>query len=184
MNLGTNSNVGHLDPGPEHCPHVPHYLFRRRGGCSSPAGALRCPKWAEGEKLDVRQVKIYILIKDPSLSFSQYRTLNLLLPFFLLGPICLRTNLQYCSLFLLSLLLLSSIFFSLSYLICVFWYFLITNFPFLRFYTSVDLAQSLLQRFQMTCLGTLKENRKGLPAAFKSVKDRAEGQGLNIWTKR
>jgi hypothetical protein len=33
----------------------------------------------------------------------------------------------------------------------------------------------------MTCLGTLKENRKGLPAAFKSVKDRPEGDYTLLW---
>jgi hypothetical protein len=46
---------------------------------------------------------------------------------------------------------------------------------FVRFYTSIDLADSLLEEFQMTCVGTLAANRKGLPLDFKRTDGRAEG---------
>ena len=42
------------------------------------------------------------------------------------------------------------------------------------FYTSVDLADQLLEKFSMTCVGTLNANRKGLPTDFKAVKGRQE----------
>jgi hypothetical protein len=41
------------------------------------------------------------------------------------------------------------------------------NITFDRYYTSVDLADSLKQVFNMTCVGTLANSRKGLPADFK-----------------
>ncbi len=46
---------------------------------------------------------------------------------------------------------------------------------FFRYYTSLELADTLLEDFSMTCVGTLATNRKGLPTKFKSVKDRPEG---------
>jgi hypothetical protein len=43
------------------------------------------------------------------------------------------------------------------------------------YYSSLDLADRLLEEFSMTCVGTLQANRKGLPESFKSTKDRPEG---------
>jgi hypothetical protein len=42
-------------------------------------------------------------------------------------------------------------------------------------YSSYALAVRLEKEHQMTCIGTLKANRKGLPKAFKEVKNRPEG---------
>jgi hypothetical protein len=42
-----------------------------------------------------------------------------------------------------------------------------------RFYTSADLADRLLSEFEMTIVGTLTANRKGLP-----------GRGLNFVLKK
>jgi hypothetical protein len=50
-----------------------------------------------------------------------------------------------------------------------------------RFYTSSDLADRLLTEFHMTIVGTLNANRKGLPAAFKSIKDRKEGDYMALF---
>jgi hypothetical protein len=50
-----------------------------------------------------------------------------------------------------------------------------------RFYTSVDLADTLLTEFNMTCLGTLTANRKGLPGEFKSLVGRQEGDYLVLF---
>jgi hypothetical protein len=54
-------------------------------------------------------------------------------------------------------------------------FFEITLIVLVRFYTSIDLADSLLEEFQMTCVGTLAANRKGLPSEFKKTDGR---QGL------
>ncbi len=48
------------------------------------------------------------------------------------------------------------------------------NLTFDRFYTSIDLADKLLEDHQMTCVGTLNNNRKGLPEKFKSLAGRPE----------
>jgi hypothetical protein len=50
-----------------------------------------------------------------------------------------------------------------------------------RFYTSIDLADSLLEEFKMTCVGTLAVNRKGLPADFKRTVGRAEGDYVVLY---
>jgi hypothetical protein len=50
-----------------------------------------------------------------------------------------------------------------------------------RFYTSVDLAETLLKDFNMTCLGTLTAGRKGLPAEFKSTVGREEGDYMVLF---
>jgi hypothetical protein len=50
-----------------------------------------------------------------------------------------------------------------------------------RFYTSVDLAETLLKEFGMTCLGTLTAGRKGLPAEFKSTVGREEGDYMVLF---
>jgi hypothetical protein len=57
------------------------------------------------------------------------------------------------------------------------------NITFDRFYTSIDLADTLLDEFQMTCTGTLAVNRKGLPAEFKSLVGREEGDYLVLFEK-
>jgi hypothetical protein len=46
---------------------------------------------------------------------------------------------------------------------------------FSSYYSSLDLADKLLEDFSMTCVGTLQTNRKGLPDSFKNTKDRPEG---------
>jgi hypothetical protein len=53
-----------------------------------------------------------------------------------------------------------------------------------RFYTSVDLAETLLKEFDMTCLGTLTAGRKGLPAEFKSVVGRQEGDYMVLFEEK
>jgi hypothetical protein len=50
-----------------------------------------------------------------------------------------------------------------------------------RFYTSADLADRLLNDFDMTIVGTLAANRKGLPSAFKNTKDRKEGDYMALF---
>jgi hypothetical protein len=50
-----------------------------------------------------------------------------------------------------------------------------------RFYTSVDLADTLLKEFDMTCIGTLTANRKGLPKEFKAIKGRKEGDYMVLF---
>jgi hypothetical protein len=50
-----------------------------------------------------------------------------------------------------------------------------------RFYTSVDLAETLEKEFKMTLLGTLTANRKGLPEAFKNMAGREEGDYMVLY---
>jgi hypothetical protein len=50
-----------------------------------------------------------------------------------------------------------------------------------RLYTSLGLADKVLEEFQMTLLGTLMGNRKGLPKEFKEVKDRPEGDYMALF---
>ena len=47
-------------------------------------------------------------------------------------------------------------------------------FPF-SLYSSFDLVDTLRVEYNMTYIGTLQQNRKGLPEAFKSVDGRADG---------
>jgi hypothetical protein len=54
------------------------------------------------------------------------------------------------------------------------------NVTFDRFYTSLDLADKLLEK-QMTCVGTLNNNRKGLPDKFKSITGRPEGDYMPLF---
>jgi hypothetical protein len=49
-----------------------------------------------------------------------------------------------------------------------------------RFYTSIELAKALLEKHKMTIVGTLANNRKGLPVDFKS-KNRPEGDYLPLF---
>lgn len=63
------------------------------------------------------------------------------------------------------------------------------NITFDRFYTSVDLADSLLEEFNMTCVGTLANRRKGLPAEFKALREEGDylvlyepgGKSIHSW---
>lgn len=48
------------------------------------------------------------------------------------------------------------------------------NITFDRFYTNIDLADKLLEDFEMTCVGTLTASRKGLPEKFKALAGREE----------
>jgi hypothetical protein len=57
------------------------------------------------------------------------------------------------------------------------------NITFDRFYTSIDLADTLLDEFHMTCTGTLASNRKGLPAEFKTLEGREEGDYMVLFEK-
>jgi hypothetical protein len=44
-----------------------------------------------------------------------------------------------------------------------------------RLYSSLDLADALMDEFNMTYVGTLNKNRKGLPGDFKRTDGREEG---------
>jgi hypothetical protein len=48
---------------------------------------------------------------------------------------------------------------------------------FLRFYTSADLADRLLTDFNMTIVGTLTANRKGLPKV--PIMEKIEGRAID-----
>ena len=54
------------------------------------------------------------------------------------------------------------------------------NISFDRLYTSVPLAQWLLSH-NITCVGTLQSNRRGIPVEIKDVKDREQFSYLCFW---
>lgn len=48
-------------------------------------------------------------------------------------------------------------------------------------YSSFDLVDTLRTEFQMTYVGTLQNNRKGLPADFKSTEGREDGDYMVLY---
>ena len=54
-------------------------------------------------------------------------------------------------------------------------------FYFYRLYSSYGLADRLDKEFNMTYLGTLLANRKGLPDVFKAIKKRPEGDYMVLF---
>jgi hypothetical protein len=55
-----------------------------------------------------------------------------------------------------------------------------TFYPFSH-YSSFDLVDTLRNEFQMTYVGTLQNNRKGLPAAFKNMDGREDGDYVALY---
>lgn len=50
-----------------------------------------------------------------------------------------------------------------------------------RGYTGYELVNELTTRFQMTCVGTIQTNRKGLPKNFKDHRGREVGDYLVLF---
>jgi hypothetical protein len=63
------------------------------------------------------------------------------------------------------------------------------NITFDRFYTSIDLADNLKAKFNMTCVGTLAAKRKGLPTNFRALREEGDylvlyepsGKSIHSW---
>jgi hypothetical protein len=56
----------------------------------------------------------------------------------------------------------------------------LTFFPFSH-YSSFDLVDTLRNEFKMTYVGTLQSNRKGLPADFKNMEGREDGDYVVLY---